>query len=25
VTDKFRTIVMDNGLIGFEFVNVWEG
>lgn len=25
VTDRFRKMVMDNGLLGFEFVNVWKG
>jgi hypothetical protein len=25
VTDAFRKMVIDNGLLGFEFVNVWEG
>jgi hypothetical protein len=25
VTDKFCQMVTDNGLLGFEFVNVWEG
>jgi hypothetical protein len=25
VTDVFRNVVIDNGLIGFEFVNLWEG
>ena len=25
VTNKFCKMVIDNGLLGFEFVNVWEG
>ena len=25
VTNNFRKIVFDNGLQGFDFVNVWEG
>ncbi len=25
VTDKFRKLVIDSGLLGFEFINVWEG
>lgn len=25
VTDAFRNLVIDNGLLGFKFVDVWEG
>ncbi len=25
VTDKFRKLVIDNSLLGFKFVNLWEG
>ncbi len=25
VTDKFRKVVIDNKLLGFEFVDLWEG
>jgi len=25
VTDKFRNMVLDNGLLGFEFHELWEG
>ena len=25
VTDEFRKLVIDNGLLGFKFINLWEG
>jgi hypothetical protein len=25
VTDKFRNLAIDNGLLGFKFINLWEG
>ena len=25
ITDKFRKLVIDNRLVGFKFVNLWEG
>ena len=25
VTDEFRNLVIDNGLLGFKFINLWEG